>query len=103
MPTVDQERNKKAALELYGPWVGRPMHDTPKAGVPSFIAHELLVRVFRFTDADAGSMVNTLIHEARMKPEASDVFGTHGGKREWEVTAVAANPATLFWIKELTE
>jgi hypothetical protein len=101
MPTVDQERNKQFVLEMYGPWVGKPAHDTPKP-VPSFIAHELLVRVFRFTDEQAGSMVDDLIHRAAMKPawEAQTEFATNKGARSWIVSASHSTPATLFKIKE---
>jgi hypothetical protein len=101
MPTVDQERNLKIAVDLYGLWVGKPMHDTPTP-VPSFIAHTLLVKVFRVPDETAGEMVNELIKEARQKPdwEATREILTHGGKRAWVVSAATATPATLFMIEE---
>ncbi len=101
MPTVDQERNQKTALEMYGPWVGKAAHDTP-VPVPSFIAHVLLVKVFRFDDAEAGNIVDDLIHQARMKPdwEGSREFVTNKGTRAWIVQAATAYPATLFTITE---
>jgi hypothetical protein len=101
MPTVDQERNQKTAVEMYGPWVGKHMHDTPTP-VPSFIAHTLLVKVFRMPDEQAGVIVDELIKEARQKPnwEPTRKFNTHGATRWWMVQAAEADPATLFMITE---
>lgn len=99
MPTMDEKRNHKTALEMYGPWVGKPMHDTPV--VPSFICHTLLVKVFRFTDEEAGKLIDELIRKARSVPEDMPCFReftTHQGTRTWQVSARQASPATLFKI-----
>lgn len=99
------ETDIKAAHVVYGGPFNAKVHEPARAEMPSWTAHILLVKVFRFTEADASSTVNCLIRDASMsypRKVASTVFASHGGKREWTVTARFAPfvQGSIFSIRE---
>jgi hypothetical protein len=94
----------KAARVAYGSFNG--MHET-KHDVPSWTAHIILNKAFRFTDQSAGQVVNDLIQQAYRKPlntPAQQEFSTHRGHRTWIVRCVFAPlvHGAQFSIKETT-